>query len=299
MKELSHLVDEVSKERVQDELTKISNNGAHLANYISHLDDSGQLERVLPEVKELQGRKHNPQHHPEGDAYEHTLACLRASRSSNPATNIAILFHDLGKGVGDVVLSKDGHPTYHGHETDSAKLVKSIGKRLKFSNDLTDTLEFAAANHMKAHRIYDMSKKKVTKLVNDPNWDVLKDVAYADELSRGDIGYGGVDDFEKKMADAEATAAEISQGGGEDGVKKRLKEMIDGHKVMSWTGLRQGQEMGTILGATQDWLYSNLDASEEEVKAFVLSMYEDIKNETPPTLEESYDQQLRSYNENI
>ena len=74
--------------------------------------------------------------------------------------------------------------------------------------------------------------------------------------------------------------------------------MIDGHKVMSWTGLRQGQEMGTILGATQDWLYSNLDASEEEVKAFVLSTYEDIKNETPPTLEESYDYQLRTYNEN-
>ena len=77
--------------------------------------------------------------------------------------------------------------------------------------------------------------------------DELKDVIYADEMSRGDIGKGGLAEFEAKMKYAEDIATEVSAGEGEAGVKKRIKEKIDGYKVMQWTGLQPGQEMGTIL----------------------------------------------------
>lgn len=296
MIDIGHLVDKLSKERIQEELLKISGNGEQLATYIEYLDDVGLLERILPEVKALQGKKQNPAHHPEGDAYNHTLSALRHSRSDNPTTNLSVLFHDLGKGTVDIG-DKGGQPTYHGHDKESAKIAEEIGKRLKFPNVTIDGMVFAARNHMKMHNIDKMTKKKISKLVNDKNWEILKDVAYADKLSRGDIGKGGIDEFDAKISNAEIIASEISGGMGAEGERLRIKEKIDGDKVMRWTGLRQGKELGRVLDETQNWLYDNLDATEEEVKDFVLNTYKKIK-EDQPTLEESYDYILRSYHEN-
>jgi len=287
MKDLGHLIDELSSERIAGELEKISSNGDQLANYIEHLDDVGLLDRILPEVKALQGRKQDPKHHPEGDSYQHTIAALRSTRSNNPTTNLAILFHDLGKGT--VQQEKEsGYPSYHGHDKESARIVADIAKRLKMPNSIKDAAVFAADRHMRAHYIYDMSKRKVTQLVNDPNWPILKDVVYADEMSRGDIGKGGVAEFEAKMKYAEDIAAEISGEDGAEGERKRIKEKIDGYKVMQWTGLQAGQEMGHILKATQDWLYSNMDVSDKKVKDYVMSLYADMVAKQPKTLEECY-----------
>ena len=296
MKELGHLIDNLSVERISDELQKISGNGKQLANYIEHLDAVGLLERILPEVTALHKKQQNPAHHPEGDAYQHVMAALKASRSNNPITNIAILFHDLGKAT-VTTGSKGGHPTYHGHDKESADIVQKIGKRLKLSNAIIEPVKFAADRHMKAHYIYDMSKKKIVELVNSPYWEILKDVVYADEMSRGDIGRFGIEEFEKKMKYAEDIATELSQGQGQEGIKNRLKEKIDGNKVMAWTRLPAGKEMGQILKSTQDWLYGNLDAPESEIKEYVMSLYAQMKSKTPESsLEECYSQMYENSN---
>jgi len=99
------------------------------------------------------------------------------------------------------------------------------------------------------------------------------------------------------MQYAENLAGEISQGQGDEGVKARLKEKIDGNKVMKWTGLTPGQDLGTILTMTQDWLYGNMDATDKEVKEFVINSYKELKAKQPATLEESYDTLLKSYRE--
>jgi len=140
-----------------------------------------------------------------------------------------------------------------------------------------------------------MSKKKISDLVNNPNWSILKDVVYADELSRGDIGKGGIEEFEAKIKYAEDIAAEISKGQGQQGVKDSLKEKIDGYKVMKWTGVKPGQVLGTILDMTRDWLYNNINANESDIKEFVLSTYNSLKSKAPPSLEECYCTLLNTY----
>jgi tRNA nucleotidyltransferase/poly(A) polymerase len=287
MKDLGHLIDNLSAERISGELIKIAKDGNQLANYIEHLDDVGLLERILPEVKALQGKLQNPAHHPEGDAYAHSIQALRHSRSNNPVTNISIIFHDLGKGT---VTSgeRDGHPTYNAHDKASGELVEVIGKRLKMPNSIIKPAKFAAENHMKGHRINVMKPAKVAKLVNDPNWPILKDVMYADEMSRGDIGKGGEEEFEAKIQQAEESTAKLSQGMGASGLKSRIKSLINGHKVIEWTGLKPGIEMGTILKQTQDWLHDNIDADQKTVKDYVISLYNDIKKTEPESLEECY-----------
>lgn len=290
-KELSHLVDGLSMERISDELMKISSNGNQLAKYIEYLDDVGLLERILPEVKTMQGYLQNPEHHPEGDVYQHVISALKHSRSSNPITNLAILFHDISKPITYKNDPVKGH-TYHGHDKESAEIIENLGRRLKFPKATIETIKFAADNHMSVHNIENMSKKKITQLVNNPNWPVLKDVVYADEMSRGAIGKTGVEAFQRKMETAEAIAAEISQGQGEAGIKKRISDKVNGYMVMDITGLPPGPEMGQILKGTQDWLYNNLDASEKEIKDYVMSVYSQMKSKTPPSLEEMYSKML-------
>lgn len=65
MIDLGHLVDNVSAERIHDEMFKASTSGTTLANYIEHLDDTGLLTRILPEIKDLQRFTHFEMHHPE------------------------------------------------------------------------------------------------------------------------------------------------------------------------------------------------------------------------------------------
>lgn len=292
LNDLEDLVDDVDiikPEAKMNELIKSAGSGKGLANYIEYLDKSGYLDRILPEVKALQGKKQDPKHHPEGDAYQHTLAALNHSPSKNPTTNLAILLHDIGKGTVDSPKhKKTKQPTYNEHDKEGAKLAEEITRRLKFSNETREAIVFAAKRHMVTHYINDMSKKKIASIVNNKYWPILKDVVQADEMSRGNIGKGGIDEFNAKMKTAEDTAQKLSGQGGAEGLRLRIKEKIDGKKVMDWTGLPPGNEMGTILKLTQDWLYNNMEASDKEVRDYVEAQYTEMIDKNPPSLEEQY-----------
>jgi tRNA nucleotidyltransferase (CCA-adding enzyme) len=67
IKDLAFTIKNLSTERVRDELFKTAElGGKALAFYIRKLDKVGLLERILPEIKELQKFKHPHIHHPEG-----------------------------------------------------------------------------------------------------------------------------------------------------------------------------------------------------------------------------------------
>lgn len=69
-KELKDLIDKLSVERVTEELYKAAKTGPTLAQYIEYLDSIGYLQKILPEVKQLQQFFHDPKHHPEGATVE-------------------------------------------------------------------------------------------------------------------------------------------------------------------------------------------------------------------------------------
>ena len=226
-----------------------------LSKYIQHLDETGTLNLVLPELKALQGKNQNPKHHPEGDSFQHTLRALENSRSSDPIANLAIAFHDLGKAV-STSPDVDGHPTYHGHHSESVKIINNIAKRLKFSSKVAEAISFAADNHMKAHNFNELSKKKLYNIVRNPNWEILKAVIYADVQARGDR-----DDREvlENIKYAEDTANEMdTTAGGHQSVgsmDKRIKEKVNGQIVMQVTGLKSGKIIGDILKEIENWIF--------------------------------------------
>ena len=257
-KKLSPNIVNLAPERVKDELLKsAAQSGDKFANYIKILDDLKILKHVLPEVMNLKWYRENLQFHPEtrgegGTVYSHVMAALKKSNTKDPIKNLAILLHDIGKGVTYAPKKGEGYPTYYRHAEKSMKLVNSLADRLRLSNKERDAIIFAVGNHMKFHKILDMRPSKVAKLVNDDNWDVLVAVGRADEFSRGDV-FRHAGEFDKILDKAIKIKEKY---GSTQEVKKRIK-LVDGNHVMAITGMKAGPKLGDVIRKTANWIMDN------------------------------------------
>jgi len=261
-KKLSPNILSLAPERIKDELMKsAAQSGEKFAEYIQILGDLKILRLILPEVMNLKWFRENLQHHPEtrgegGTVFSHVMAALKQSKTANPIKNLAILLHDVGKGVS---LSHDqGLPRYLRHARKSVELVNAIADRLKMSNKERDALIFGVGNHMKFHKILDMKPSKIAKLANDDNWDVLVAVGQADEFARGEA-FMHAGEFEKIID----KAVEIKNKYGTKEVTKRMK-LVDGNHVMTITGLKPGPKVGEIIKNTTTWIMDN-DVKDQDI----------------------------------
>src|SRR5947209_883443 len=97
IRQLSAEINQVSRERVRDELTKMLIEG-HARRAFEMLDETGLLHQVLPEIEAMKGVEQPPQFHPEGDVFIHTLLLLENLPQPCPPTLAwGGLLHDVGK----------------------------------------------------------------------------------------------------------------------------------------------------------------------------------------------------------
>ena len=263
IQKLSPNIQDLSPERVKDELIKAaSQSGDKFAQYIKILDDLKLLKFILPEVMNLKWYKENLQHHPEtrgsgGTVYAHVMKALEKSDTKDPIQNIAILLHDIGKGVS--LSHSEGLPRYLRHARKSIELTNQIADRLKMSNKERNAILFAVGNHMKFHDILSMKPSKIAKLVSDDNWDVLVAVGKADELSRGEV-FMHTGEFEKIVD----KAIKIKEKFGINIVNKQLK-IVDGNRVMKILGIGSGPKVGEIIRkVTEKIMDDNIDTNDKE-----------------------------------
>jgi len=264
-------IQNISGERIMKELEKMADQeGPKFADALELLNQSGLLQIILPEIFELQGKEHDPQLHPEGDAYQHTLAALRQNPVKNAIINLAILFHDVGK-MDTQEDGPDGKKHYYRHAERSGELVDVIADRLKVDNETRRALKFGALNHMKMHELLGMSNSKIVKLISDPNWDTLLAVAKADSAARGeelfDAGYW--DEVEKKVADLKLRYEKDSSY---DGIRK----LINGELVMRLRpDVKPSPRLGRIITQTMDWILDNnidVDTKFDEVEEYIRNL---------------------------
>jgi tRNA nucleotidyltransferase/poly(A) polymerase len=264
VKDLAGNVTKLAPERIKDEIWKAAaQSGDKFAKYLKFLDEVGILEIILPEITKLKGMEHQPQHHPEApDVWGHILKALEASKVKDPLTNIAILLHDVGKGI-SASMGKNGYIIYYKHAEKGIELIDTIADRLKLSTAEKNTLIYAVGNHMKFFHIMKMKPSKVAKLVHDGDFDVLVAVAKADEFCRGSLSMSP-GDFEQIVN----TAIELKDKYGINGVQKTLK-LVDGNHVMSITGLKPGKAVGDIIKKTTEWIIDNGIQSQEEIDEYI------------------------------
>jgi putative nucleotidyltransferase with HDIG domain len=159
MERLAPAVDQVSRERVREELTRMLTEG-HARRAFALLDATGLLAQVLPEVARMKGVAQPPQYHPEGDVWVHTLKLLEGLPAGCPmALAWAALLHDIGKPATFRVAPD--RIRFDGHVDVGVRIAEEICRRLRFPNYETEQILSLIANHM---RFADVRKMKESTL---------------------------------------------------------------------------------------------------------------------------------------
>jgi poly(A) polymerase len=165
-------VNQVSAERLRDELTKLLTEGAAGRGF-RLLDMAGLLQRTLPEVAALHGVEQPPQFHPEGDVWTHTCLMLDGLASgSSPTLAWGVLLHDVGKPPTFKPISETGDRIrFDGHVEVGVRIAQEIVRRLRFSNEEAEQILAIIANHMRFKDAQRMRKATLKRFVRLPKFD--------------------------------------------------------------------------------------------------------------------------------
>lgn len=103
---------------------------------------------VLPELEHLAGLSQNQRFHCY-DVWEHTLAAVDNS-PRQLAVRWALLLHDAAKGLPGIrKLNKEGQPSDHGHEAESAVIAEAVLSRLRYPASFIKRVVWLVARHMR------------------------------------------------------------------------------------------------------------------------------------------------------
>ena len=163
---LAAQINQVSAERLRDELTKLLTEGAARRAF-ELLDETGLLDEVLPEIARMKGVEQPPQFHPEGDVWTHTLMMLEGLKADcSPTLAWGVLLHDVGKPPTFTPASGPGtRIRFDEHVEVGTLMAEAICRRLRFSNDDTEQIMALVANHLRFKDVPQMKGSTLKRFV--------------------------------------------------------------------------------------------------------------------------------------
>lgn len=208
------------------------------------------------EINNLIGVLQNSNHHPEGDAYIHTLmvldeAALISQREYMTATENAILrlaalTHDFGK-VTHTQYHPDGRITAYGHPEAGIPIAKAFLERSKINPTIIAQILPLVNLHMAWVGFYtpDITSKSVRKLIRklEPsNLITLKHIVEADMSGRG--GQYFKQGVPERMYDIIKVA-----NGLDDSIDAFPDHLVSGNDIMETIGIDPSPLLGKIKTA--------------------------------------------------
>ncbi|MBQ7841569.1 MAG: CCA tRNA nucleotidyltransferase [Lachnospiraceae bacterium] len=237
MKKLAHNLEKISAERIQVELVKLVTS-AHPEG-IRTCYETGLTAVFFPEFDRMMETVQNNPHH----IYtvgEHTIKAMQHVKADR-VLRLAMLLHDSGKPVVKVT-DQEGVDHFYGHEDESAKIAKSLLRRLKFDNDTTDRV----VRLVKAHDMEILpGEKYMRRAVNRLGEDIFPDLFAVKEADmRAQSDYLLEEKKTQLAAMRKSYEAIIAAG---DCIS--LKSLAVNGRDLLQAGMAPGKEMGDILKA--------------------------------------------------
>lgn len=232
---------EISIERIRDEFSKISIS-EHPMEGIQMLYNLGLLQYIVPELEQGIGCEQNGDHI--YDVWTHNLKALdhSAERQWPLHVRIAALLHDIGKPTTRIWSDEKKDWTFYGHDVVGGKMARDILRRLKYPNDVIDTVGKLVRWHLFFTDIDKITLSAVRRLVRnvgpDNVWDLMK-VRACDRIGMGRPKEKPYRLRKYESMIEEATRAPVSVG----------MLNIDGTKIMELTSEAPGPRLGYILHA--------------------------------------------------
>lgn len=252
---------ELARERVTEELKKLFLRSEKPSVGLELARDIGVIEREFPELHALIGLPQEPEWHPEGDAWTHTLQTVdhAAKISREPSRNFSeterlqvvfgALCHDLGKAA--TTKTSDGRIRSLGHEEAGEAPTRAICSRLALSDAVVGSAVSIAKEHLKPgvffrevqkgameERSYANAMRKVLKRIHPLSWRVLIAVCKAD--FRGSAVPGN----ETKPYESGRFLKTVVEKYGLDA--EPMKPLIQGRDLLA-LGLKPGPRIGEIV----------------------------------------------------
>lgn len=246
-------LSELSSERVFAELNEILLGAAHPSIAFEFLRDTNLL-RFFPEIQSMMETPQDPEWHPEGDVFVHTLmvldeaAGLRRGDGDDLALMYGALCHDFGKpGTTEAI---DGHIRSRKHDTEGVAVAQAFLRRLKAPADLITKVGVLVRHHLAPGLYYKngAKAKAYRRLAREleaagANMELLLRVATADHLGRTtkdalERRYPGGDHFRKQMKTLDL----------ED---EAPKDVVLGRHLIA-RGLHPGTSFGDILARCRE-----------------------------------------------
>lgn len=176
------------KSRIAEEFNKGLMKSSKPSIMFMNLHKMGLLKQ-LTIIDDLNNVPQNPEFHPEGNVFKHTMQAIDlAAQIKNDATDprkfmFAVLVHDIGKLTTTKVVNKK--IVSYKHAEESARLAPLALKNLVTDKD---TIKFASAlaqNHMKMHQLLNMKPTKLRKMMVTENMNDLLLLNVADNSKGG------------------------------------------------------------------------------------------------------------------
>lgn len=230
----SALINQISGERVRDELLKIIASPFPKEG-IQLMFNAGLLAHILPEL--IATRDVAQAGHHTKDVWNHSLDSLAASPSSETIVRLATLLHDIGKPV--VKSSREGKEiTFYNHEVVGARMAKTIARRLKLSNQQTDLLWLLVRWHMFQYepKMTDKAIRRFITRVGRENINKMIMLRIGDRVGGGSKASSWrLREFQERIKQVLYKPFDIND----------LK--VDGNDIMQILKIKPGPKIGEIL----------------------------------------------------
>jgi poly(A) polymerase len=269
---MAHLIDRISAERIEMELTRTLTESSRAGEALEHLHRLGLLEHILPELLPMIGQEQPPQFHPEGDVFEHTVLMLNlmregpAGKKQSPAYTprelvYTVLLHDVGKPpTAAMGCGTDGKPRirFDGHAMVSAEMAEVILTRLKLPNREKKNIVAAIRGHMRFMDVQKMRASKLRKMIGAETFDLEMELHRLDCLGSHEMldNYDFIQGYMEEMANEPILPEPWLRG----------NDLID-------MGIEEGRLIGQILKEAYDAQMEDRFATRKELLDWIRASY--------------------------
>ena len=249
-------VQQVSPERIREELTKMLTEGAARRAF-ELLDETWLLGQVLPEIAAMKGVEQPPGFHPEGDVWIHTRLMLeQLAKGASPTLAWGVLLHDVGKPPTFQPAEETGDRIRFNHHVDvGVKIAEEICRRLRFSNEDAEQIAALVENHMRFGAVEAMKKATLKRFVRLPRFDEHLELHRLDCLS----SHRHLDSYQFVQHFLDETPPE----------QVRPERVLTGDDLLAM-GFQPGPEFARILRGVEDAQLEGQLKTKEQATEYVL-----------------------------
>ena len=207
------------------------------------------MEIIFPEINVMYGMDQTKEWHHK-DIFAHTMQVVdnSAKLSKKMELRFAALVHDIAKPITRRIDKKKGY-TFHGHDAIGEKMIDTVAKRMKLSNDLRDYLKKLTLLHLRPIALVkDVVTDSAVRRLMVAAGENLDDLM---TLCRADITTKNPNRVKRYLKNFEKVEKKMVNVIEKDKIVS-FQSPVKGQEIMDVCGLKEGREIGVIKKAIEE-----------------------------------------------